>query len=125
MKKIAFALGIILFVVLGVVCYFWRFRHISYKEINLELQHHHFQKHIKSEENRYDEKQYGYYKEIIYKDEPHNVYLYQTVERPNLTEFINPFYHYKKHNVMTEVHDTKTENEISGERTTNYQIENQ
>lgn len=125
MKKIVITLGIILFIILGIVCCFWRFNHISYKEINLELQQHHFQKHIKSEENHYDAKQYGYHKEIIYKDEPRNIYLYQTVERPGFVELINPFYHYKKHNVMTEVNDKNTGNDVTEERTTKYQIEDQ
>ena len=125
MKKLLIVLGILSIIVLSVIFGFARFRYISYKEIDIAIQEHNYNKHIQNIEQHFDIHQYGYYKEVKYKEEPHNIYLYQTVVRPGLRDYVNPFYHYKKHNVKTLVNDKKTQNEIAGERKTRYQINDQ
>lgn len=84
MRKIII-LGVFLVIILIVVFYFLRFNYISYKEIDLAIQQHHFQNKIQNEEKHYDIKQYGYFKEVKYKDEPYNTYQYDIDDNGKIT----------------------------------------
>ena len=124
MRKIII-LGVILVIILIVVFYFLRFSYISYKEIDLAIQQHHFRNKIQNEKKHYDIKQYGYFKEVKYKDEPHYKYTYQTIKRPGFKDFINPNYEYKTNNVKTLVEDEKTGKDLTHSQKAKHQIDNE
>lgn len=125
MKKVKIGLAIILIIVFLIVCYFWRVSYISYKEINLAMNDHHFHDQIQTEENHYDIKQYGYFKDVRYKDEPHYIYTYYIKEYPTLKDVMNPAYNYKKSNVETMVKDEKKNRDLSNSKKAKYQINNE
>ncbi|WP_278925882.1 DUF3139 domain-containing protein [Staphylococcus auricularis] len=114
MKKfLMIFVSIFILTILVIGFYFGRFSYISFEEIDIAIQQHHFQQDIKSEKKHFDLNQQGFYKEIQYKDEPHYIYTYQTVNRPTLKDLVNPQYQYKKANVETFVENRKNGHDIT------------